>query len=96
MGTKKDMKDERHVVCPICNQDGVIMWKETKTFAKGKMYTYRKLYVYHNKTRGQIWHYISKEHMNLPQIKRAIESLSAKETTQNDNELHKTKTPVLA
>ena len=32
---------------PICKQDGVLQWKETITKAKGKMYHYKKLYVYH-------------------------------------------------
>lgn len=37
----------QRINCPICKQDGVLQWKETITKAKGKMYHYKKLYVYH-------------------------------------------------
>jgi hypothetical protein len=37
----------QRVQCPICKQEGVLQWKETITKAKGKMYHYKKLYVYH-------------------------------------------------
>ncbi|MGD0496624.1 MAG: hypothetical protein ABSB28_11415 [Candidatus Bathyarchaeia archaeon] len=49
------------VKCPVCGQQGVLMWKNTTTFAKGHMYRYRKLYVYHNKTHGQKWCYLKPE-----------------------------------
>jgi hypothetical protein len=37
----------QRIQCPICKQEGVLQWKETITKAKGKMYHYKKLYVYH-------------------------------------------------
>ena len=37
----------QRIQCPICQQEGVLQWKETITKAKGKMYHYKKLYVYH-------------------------------------------------
>ena|SRR5208337_4246282 len=37
----------QRIQCPICEQEGVLQWKETITKAKGKMYRYKKLYVYH-------------------------------------------------
>jgi hypothetical protein len=37
----------QRIQCPNCKQEGVLQWKETITTAKGKMYHYKKLYVYH-------------------------------------------------
>ena len=37
----------QRIQCPNCKQEGVLQWKETITKAKGKMYHYNKLYVYH-------------------------------------------------
>ena len=42
----------QRIQCPICKQEGVLQWKETVTKAKGKMYHYRKLYVYHQHPEG--------------------------------------------
>ena len=37
------------------------MYKTTKSFPKGKLYTYRKQYVYH--TKPQKWCYLSKKYL---------------------------------
>ena len=40
-------KNMQRIQCPICRQEGVLQWKATITNAKGKMYHYKKLYIYH-------------------------------------------------
>ena len=37
------------IQCPVCSKPGALQWKETVTIAKGKRYSYKKLYVYHHK-----------------------------------------------
>ena len=63
--------------CPKCNDEGTLMFKSTTTFAKGRQYHYRKLYVYHGQTlkrKKQKWCYLDS---------RTLEALSVeKETTQ--------------
>ena len=75
------------IKCPVCGQEGTLILKTTKSFSKGKMYTYQKFYVYHNKTRRQKWCYISREHLENQEIKSAIADYTKlhKAATQNEN-----------
>ena len=75
------------IKCPVCGEYGILILKTTKTKAKGRMYTYQKWYVYHNKTRKQKWCYLSKALLEREDIKRAIESYTKlhKTATQNEN-----------
>ena len=50
------------------------MYKTTKSLAKGKLYTYRKQYVYH--TKPQKWCYLSKKYLE------AIGDNTTQNTTQ--------------
>ena len=65
------------IQCPICKQEGVLQWKETITKAKGKMYHYKKLYVYHQHPQ---------EHPERPKwCYLTAESIEALSITQNSN-----------
>ena len=56
----------QRIQCPNCKQEGVLQWKETITKAKGKMYHYKKLYVYHQHPQEHPerpkWCYLTAEH----------------------------------
>jgi hypothetical protein len=67
-----------HVKCPICGQQGVLMWKNTMTRANGMLYHYRKLYCYHCSAQGQKWHYINSkkaERLDLELHKTATQKM---------------------
>ena len=68
------------IQCPICHQEGVLQWKETVTTVKGKRYSYKKLYVYHQHP---------KEHPNKPKwcylSKEQVKSITQKESTITQN-----------
>ncbi len=68
--------------CPVCGNFGTLMQKTTKS----KGYSYRKWYVYHNRSKGtkQRWCYLSKKYLDILEIKQAIEQLIKNQfTTQN-------------
>jgi len=50
------------IQCPVCGKPGALQFKETITIAKGKRYSYKKLYVYHHKPKPK-WCYLKKEHL---------------------------------
>ena len=67
------------ITCPVCHQEGVLQWKETVTIVKGKRYSYKKLYVYHQHPREHPerpkWCYLTKqqiESLNLTQKEYTI------------------------
>ena len=68
------------ITCPVCHQEGVLQWKETVTIVKGKRYSYKKLYVYHQHP---------KEHPNKPKwcylSKEQVKSITQKESTITQN-----------
>lgn len=65
----------QRIQCPVCKQEGVLQWKETITKAKGKMYHYKKLYVYHQHPQ---------EHPERPKwCYLTAENIEALEITQN-------------
>jgi hypothetical protein len=68
----------QRVQCPICNQEGVLQWKETITKIKGKIYRYKKLYVYHQHPKPH-WCYLSKEQL------KSITQKESKITQNNTN-----------
>lgn len=69
----------QRIQCPICKQEGVLQWKATITKAKGRVYHYKKLYVYHQHPEEHPerpkWCYLTSEN---------IETLG---TTQNRNHI---------
>ena len=70
------------IKCPVCGNLGALMQKTTKS----KGYSYRKWYVYHNRSKGtkQRWCYLSKKYLDILEIKQAIEQLTGNQfTTQN-------------
>ena len=76
----------QRVQCPVCNQDGVLQWKETVTKVRGKEYRYRKLYVYHQHPKQHPekhkWCYLNKGHLQTLGITQNKESLT-QSLTQN-------------
>ena len=76
----------QRVECPVCKREGRLMWKETKTFSKGKMYTYRKLYVYHGKGTRKPWCYMKPEHLEaLGVTTQKTTQSTTQNATQNEN-----------
>ena len=61
------MQIGKRAKCPTCGEDGVVIYRTVMTTAKGKKYTYRKLYCYHNKRVGQkqCWHYLTPENLKM-------------------------------
>ena len=83
IGEKKNMQK---ILCPVCKQDGVLQWKETITKAKGRMYHYKKLYVYHHHPEEHSerpkWCYLTAEHVEALGITQ--KSPITQNLTQND------------
>ena len=74
------------ITCPVCHQEGVLQWKETVTIVKGKRYSYKKLYVYHQHPREHPerpkWCYLTKEKMESLNLTQK-ESTITQNITQN-------------
>ena len=71
--------------CPICGNNGILITKTTITKTATKQYQYEKWYVYHNarKESKQKWCYLSKNYLEQPEIKEALEKqLTTQNTTQ--------------
>jgi hypothetical protein len=60
------------ITCPVCNITGTLILKKSSTKTNGKIYHYKKWNVYHHSNRK--WCYLNKGHMNLAEIKSAIEA----------------------
>ncbi len=83
------MKDKT-ITCPRCGKEGLLIEKPTVTRAKGKTYTYKKLYVAHYlqngvSKRGKVvnrvqWCYVNKRHMAELKAKGVI----TQNVTQNN------------
>jgi hypothetical protein len=82
----------QRIQCPICKQEGVFQWKETITKAKGKMYHYKKLYVYHQHPREHPerprWCYLTAENveaLGIIQNSTKQNNLKSSPISQNGN-----------
>ena len=75
------------IQCPTCKQDGVLQWKETVTKAKGRMYHYRKLYVYHQHPKEHPerpkWCYLTTKHIEALGITQNTSPITQKLTQNN-------------
>ena len=70
--------------CPVCNDEGTLMRKDTTTFAKGRQYHYRKLYVYHGQTlkrKKQKWCYLDSRTLEALAVEN--DSRTTQKPTQN-------------
>ena len=78
--------------CPNCKQEGVLQWKETITKAKGRMYHYKKLYVYHQHPKEHPekpkWCYLTAEHTRALKITEDRGSIT-QNLTQNNSQPEK-------
>jgi hypothetical protein len=84
------------IQCPICHQQGVLQWKETITIIKGKRYSYKKLYVYHQHPKEHPnkpkWCYLSKEQAkSITQKESKITQNNSLELSSNRQTNHKTR-----
>jgi len=86
--------------CPICGNNGILITKTTITKTATKQYQYEKWYVYHNarKESKQKWCYLSKNYLEQPEIKEALEKqLTTQNTTQKitntTQNIYKSETP---
>ena len=71
--------------CPVCGSMGTLMQKTTKTkTTTGRYKEYRYWYVYHGKKAKKPWCYLTKEDLEKPEIKEAIEELTTQTATQTD------------
>jgi hypothetical protein len=76
------------IACPVCNETGTMILKKSLTNVNGKIYHYKKWNVYHHKNHK--WCYLNKEHLNLQEVKSAIEATQTLAqnnivTAQNEN-----------
>jgi len=73
---------------PVCEEEGVLQWKQTVTRAKGKMYHYTKLYVYHQHPKEHPekpkWCYLTSENARALRITQ-----NKKPITQNSTQTQK-------
>jgi hypothetical protein len=82
----------QRIRCPVCKQEGTLQWKETITKAKGKMYHYKKLYVYHQHPEEHPekpkWCYLTAENiksLGITQNREPITQNLTQNSTQTEN-----------
>ncbi len=79
--------------CPVCNSEGTLMQKKTKTkTTRGEYKDYTYWYIYHGKKAKRQWCYLNNKLLEIPKLKNLTEKIK-QITTQIGTNVPQTHNP---